>query len=215
MTGGDAIPRIGVINNPQPVKDGVNRSHQSGLRGLNIKLLLPRAVATRVNRFSRDLQSIVFFFIMGLRPSVPAKQRGNNKANNSSLQFEVVSMRLGKPISAPPRLSGSIINCFFYYGLTSIPAKQRRKNKANNSSLQFKVVSMRSGKPICAPPRLSGFIIKVFIMGLRPFQQNNNERTRPTSVQGGIYALGKAHMRSTPSLRGFPSVALETVPMFV
>ena len=36
-----------------------------------------------------------------------------------------------------------------------------------------------------------------------------------SSVQGGIYALGKAHMRSTPSLRCFPNVALEPVPMFV
>ena len=36
-------------------------------------------------------------------------------------------------------------------------------------------------------------------------------------VQDGrpIYALGKAHMRSTPSLRNFPCVALETVPMLV
>ena len=34
-----------------------------------------------------------------------------------------------------------------------------------------------------------------------------------TSVQDGVsYALGKAHMRSTPSLRGFsPSVAFETL----
>ena len=37
-----------------------------------------------------------------------------------------------------------------------------------------------------------------------------------SSVHDGIYALGrKGHMRSTPSLRSFPSVALETVPMFV
>ena len=36
------------------------------------------------------------------------------------------------------------------------------------------------------------------------------------SVQGGICTLGKAHMRSTPSLRIFPNVALlETVPVFV
>jgi len=35
-----------------------------------------------------------------------------------------------------------------------------------------------------------------------------------SSVQDGIYALGKDHMRPTPSLRSFPSVALETVPMF-
>ena len=39
-----------------------------------------------------------------------------------------------------------------------------------------------------------------------------------SSVQDGIYVLGKAHMRSAPSLRGFPNVvfhAFETVPLFV
>ena len=35
------------------------------------------------------------------------------------------------------------------------------------------------------------------------------------SVQDGIYALRKAHMRSTLSLRSFPNIAFETVPMFV
>ena len=35
-----------------------------------------------------------------------------------------------------------------------------------------------------------------------------------SSVQDGIYAFGKVHMRCTPSLRGFPNVAFETVPMF-
>ena len=33
-------------------------------------------------------------------------------------------------------------------------------------------------------------------------------------VQDGIYALGKAYMHCTPSLRSFPNVAFETVPMF-
>ena len=32
-----------------------------------------------------------------------------------------------------------------------------------------------------------------------------------SSVQDGVCALGKAHMRSTPSLGGFPNVAFETV----
>ena len=36
-----------------------------------------------------------------------------------------------------------------------------------------------------------------------------------SSVQDGIYALGKARMCSTPSLGSFPSVAFETVPMLV
>ena len=35
-----------------------------------------------------------------------------------------------------------------------------------------------------------------------------------SSIQDGIYTLGKAHMRSTPSLRSFPNIAFETVPMF-
>ena len=35
------------------------------------------------------------------------------------------------------------------------------------------------------------------------------------SVQDGIYKLGKAHMCSTLSLRSFPSVAFEMVPVFV
>ena len=34
------------------------------------------------------------------------------------------------------------------------------------------------------------------------------------SVQDGIYALEKVHMRSTPTLRSIPNVAFETVPMF-
>ena len=36
-----------------------------------------------------------------------------------------------------------------------------------------------------------------------------------SSAQDGIYALGKAHMRSAPSFRSFANVAFETVPMFV
>ena len=36
-----------------------------------------------------------------------------------------------------------------------------------------------------------------------------------SSVQDDINALGKTHMRFTPSLRSFPNVAFETVPMFV
>ena len=45
----------------------------------------------------------------------------------------------------------------------------------------------------------------------------SHSKERPfSSVQGSICALGKAHiMRSTKSLRSFPDVAFETVPMFV
>ena len=54
---------------------------------------------------------------------------------------------------------------------------------------------------------------------LFPSQSVSIERITPTntsavrfsSAQGGIYALGKAHMRSAPSLGSFPNVAFETV----
>ena len=36
-----------------------------------------------------------------------------------------------------------------------------------------------------------------------------------SSGQDGIYALREAYMCSTPSLRSFPNIAFETVPMFV
>ena len=36
-----------------------------------------------------------------------------------------------------------------------------------------------------------------------------------SSVQDGIYVLGKAHMCSTPSHRSFPNVVFETVAMFI
>ena len=36
-----------------------------------------------------------------------------------------------------------------------------------------------------------------------------------SSVQDGIYALGKVRMRSISSLRSFPKVTFKTVPMFV
>ena len=36
-----------------------------------------------------------------------------------------------------------------------------------------------------------------------------------SSVQDDIYALRKAHMRFTPSLRSFPDATLETVSMLV
>ena len=36
-----------------------------------------------------------------------------------------------------------------------------------------------------------------------------------SSVQDGIYVFRQAHVRSTPSLRNFPNVAFETVPVFV
>ena len=36
-----------------------------------------------------------------------------------------------------------------------------------------------------------------------------------SSVQDGIYELGKAHMHSTPYFRSFPYIAFEMVPVFI
>ena len=43
-------------------------------------------------------------------------------------------------------------------------------------------------------------------------QPGVHSSVRFSSVRDGIYALRKAHVRSTPSLRSFPNVPLETVP---
>jgi len=45
--------------------------------------------------------------------------------------------------------------------------------------------------------------------------QNASGAEQFSLVQDGIYALGKALMRSAPSLRSFPNVAFEMVRMFV
>ena len=42
-------------------------------------------------------------------------------------------------------------------------------------------------------------------------QQRRSSKFKFSSVQNGIYTLGKTHMCSTPSLRSVPSVAFETV----
>ena len=49
----------------------------------------------------------------------------------------------------------------------------------------------------------------------RCYTQVSDHAAEFSSVQGGIYALGKAHKRSTPSFTSFPNAAFETVPMFV
>ena len=56
------------------------------------------------------------------------------------------------------------------------------------------------------PARLS-----VFGYTVRDVIRSHND----SSVQDVISALGKAHMRCTPSLRSFPSVAFETVSSLV
>ena len=48
-----------------------------------------------------------------------------------------------------------------------------------------------------------------------PPQPQNNVHPQFSSVLDVISVLGKAHIDSTPSLRSFPNVAFEIVPMFV
>ena len=54
-----------------------------------------------------------------------------------------------------------------------------------------------------------GFVVVVVVV------VHSDTMAQFSSVQDGISALGKAHMRATPSLRSFPNVASETVPVFV
>ena len=57
------------------------------------------------------------------------------------------------------------------------------------------------------------FIVIIFFFFFRPGQSPSSVGF--SSVQDGICVLGEVHMRSAPSLRTFPNVAFETVPMFV
>ena len=71
------------------------------------------------------------------------------------------------------------------------------------------MVSTRSEKTTCAATRLfsSSWYLRA---------RKSPYALRPvTSVEDGIYAQGKVHIRSIPSLRSFPSVAFEFVPMLV
>ena len=62
---------------------------------------------------------------------------------------------------------------------------------------------------------------KDFELHLGIFESSSNRSIEETytvqfsPVQDGIYTLRKAHMHSTLSLRSFPDIAFETVPMFV
>ena len=52
-------------------------------------------------------------------------------------------------------------------------------------------------------------------VSLKTKRKNVISNAQFSSAQDGIYALRKAHMRSTTSLRSSPNVAFETGPMFV
>ena len=58
-------------------------------------------------------------------------------------------------------------------------------------------------------------ILKLNESGRQKLGRYRSPPVQFSSVQDGISALGKAHVRSTASLRRFPSVALETVPMLI
>ena len=57
-------------------------------------------------------------------------------------------------------------------------------------------------------------LVAVFFSGVAQIAHAGGHKF--SSVEDGIYALGKAHiMRSTSSLRSFPNVAPETVRMLL
>ena len=73
----------------------------------------------------------------------------------------------------------------------------------NNYLLSHCLMIITYKSPICAPSRLSEASPVLSL------------KTCPSSVQGGIYTVGRIHMRFTQSQRGFPYDALEAVPVFV
>ena len=94
------------------------------------------------------------------------------------------------------------------------------------SSIQLKKVPMHSGKPICAPPRPSDVPPT---LSLKQFQCSSTcPMVRYPAVmwgrvailrefnltEEGIYALGKARLRSTPYIWS-ANVVYKTAPLFV
>ena len=69
---------------------------------------------------------------------------------------------------------------------------------SGDSSVQFRWISMSSENPYALQFKM------VYVRLEKPIR---------ASVQGSMYALGKVHTRSTPSLRRLCKVAFETVPM--
>ena len=60
------------------------------------------------------------------------------------------------------------------------------------------------------------YLVKTFTDMLQEMLHTNTWKFQAVSVsaEDGIVVLGKAHMRSTPSLSSLPKVTLETVPIF-
>jgi len=56
---------------------------------------------------------------------------------------------------------------------------------------------------------------KMFVRRRKRKEKKSRSPRQFSSVQDGIYALGKAHRHSTPSLRSFCKVVLETIQMFL
>ena len=118
----------------------------------------------------------------------------------TQFNHNMVSVRSEKPICAPPRLPHAFVGPYVRGWSIVSPVRF--------SSVQIKMVSVRSEKPICAPPRLPHAFVGPYVRGwsiVSPVQFSSD--------QDGICALGKAHMRFTPSLGSFHNVAFETVPM--
>ena len=94
------------------------------------------------------------------------------------------------------------------------------KNHSLFSLLQARVILHAEAKVInlCALRLTSAPLREAWsrlcLLGLHSAERSPFGSVQFSSVQDGIYALGKAHMYSTPSLRSSPNIAFETAPMF-
>ena len=64
-------------------------------------------------------------------------------------------------------------------------------------------------------PSFRSLILEKTKTSIEQQRKKRSSTAQFSSVQACICAFGKAHMRSTPSLRRFPNLAFETVQMFV
>ena len=102
----------------------------------------------------------------------------------------------------------------------AMPWKQRIKLHFENHSLRWHCslslsLSLFNPRPTPSPP--PPLPLQHHVMLRKSYLSNNYFLfiAFTCSVQDGIYALQKSHMRFTPPLSSFPSIAFVTVPMFV
>ena len=120
-------------------------------------------------------------------------------------------------VNTASQLSNFFVNNGFFFRLALVNRDFEKKKKKRKKKKQVTMTKKKKKKKNNNNKNNKKRILCHVCTKCVPTEPSSlsAEEKQFSSVQDGIYALGKAHMRSIPSLRSFPSVAFQTVPMFV